>query len=512
MSSSRTSYVVKNIGAAGFFQLFALFLSFVSRTIFVRLLGNDYLSCEGLFSNVLTILSFTELGIGSSIIYSLYKPIADEDKVQIGKLMNLFRKSYIWIACIISFVGLSVIPFMDYIVKDVPSVKESIILLYLLFLGNTVASYIFGYKRSFLIACQKNYVVLTIQQVFNVVRIALQVGLLLWTHDYVLYLAIAIVCTLGGNIVSTYITNRQYPWLNGYLNNQLTKEERKPIVTNILAIIQYKLGYVFLQGTGNILISVCIATYWVGICSNYNLIIGAIQSLLSQLFSSIQSTIGNFNTLANETDKKRLFFTMYFINFWVTGVIIVMIALFISPFVSNIWLGKEYELDTFTSLSICFSFYVLISNMVPSTFRSAMGFFKQAKGCPIYAALLNIVLCLIFSKWMGLSGIFIAHGIARLFTFSVIDAYYVSKLGIGISPLLIYKRIVVYGLSLVGIYITESILITFIPITNDGIGGFCINVALFFIVTNLLLFILYFRTQDFQNSYTYIIQHIKRKK
>lgn len=256
MSSSRTSYVVKNIGAAGFFQLFALFLSFVSRTIFVRLLGNDYLSCEGLFSNVLTILSFTELGIGSSIIYSLYKPIADEDKVQIGKLMNLFRKSYIWIACIISFVGLSVIPFMDYIVKDVPSVKESIILLYLLFLGNTVASYIFGYKRSFLIACQKNYVVLTIQQVFNVVRIALQVGLLLWTHDYVLYLAIAIVCTLGGNIVSTYITNRQYPWLNGYLNNQLTKEERKPIVTNILAIIQYKLGYVFLQGTGNILISV----------------------------------------------------------------------------------------------------------------------------------------------------------------------------------------------------------------------------------------------------------------
>ena len=511
MSTSRTAYAIKNMGAAGFFQLFALLLSFVSRSVFVALLGNDYLSCEGLFTNVLTILSFTELGIGSSIIYSLYKPVADDDRVQIGKLMNLFRKSYIWIAIIISIIGLSLIPFMGYIVKDVPTVKEDIVLLYLLFLGNTVASYIFGYKRSFLIACQKNYVVLTIQQVFNVVRIALQVVLLLWTHDYVLYLVIAILCTLGGNIVSTYITNKQYPWLNSYLNNRLTTEERKPIITNILAIIQYKLGYVFMQGTGNILISVCIATYWVGICSNYNLIIGAIQSLLCQLFSSIQSTIGNFNTVANKEDKKNLFFTMYFLTFWITGVIIVMTVLFISPFISNIWLGKEYELDTFTTLSICFSFYVFISNMVPSTFRTAMGFFKQAKGCPLYAAVLNIVLCLVLSKWMGLAGIFIAHGIARLFTFSVIDAYYVLKLGIGISPFLLYKRIVLYGLSLVGVYFIESHLMAYLPITNNEIVGFGINLVLFFIVTNLLLFILYFRTQDFQNSYRYIIQHIKRK-
>lgn len=510
MSTSRTSYAIKNIGAAGFFQLFALLLSFVSRSVFVALLGNDYLSCEGLFTNVLTILSFTELGIGSSIIYSLYKPVAEDDRVQIGKLMNLFRKSYIWIAIIISLVGLSLIPFMGYIVKDVPTVKEDIVLLYLMFLGNTVASYIFGYKRSFLIACQRNYVVLTIQQVFHLARIALQIGLLLWTHDYILYLVTAILCTLGGNIVSTYITNRQYPWLNGYLNNRLTKEERKPIITNILAIIQYKLGYVFLQGTGNILISVCIATYWVGICSNYNLIIGAIQSLFFQLFSSIQSTIGNFNILAKEQDKKKLFFTMYFLNFWITGVIIVMTALFISPFVSTLWLGREYELDTFTTLSVCFSFYVLISNMVPSTFRTAMGYFKQAKGCPLYAAVLNIALCLMFSKWMGLAGVFIAHGVARLFTFNVIDAYYVLKLGIGVSPILLYKRILVYGFSLVGIYLFASHLMSFLAIENNEIVGFSINVILFFILTNLLLYILYSRTQDFQNSYKYIIQHRKR--
>lgn len=512
MSTSRTSYVVKNIGTAGFFQFFALFLSFVSRTVFVSLLGNDYLSCEGLFSNVLTILSFTELGIGSSIIYSLYKPIADGDRVQIGKLMNLFRKSYTWIACIISLVGLSLIPFMDYIVKDVPSVKENIVLLYLLFLGNTVASYIFGYKRSFLIACQKNYIVLAIQQVFNVARIAFQIGLLLWTHDYVLYLVIAIVCTLGGNIVSTYITNKQYPWLNSYLDKTLTKEERNPIVTNILAIVQYKLGYVFLQGTGNILISVCIATNLVGICSNYNMIIAAVQTLLFQLFSSIQSSIGNFNTLANKAEKKKLFFTMYFINFWLTGVITVMTALFISPFISNIWLGKEYGLDTFTTLSICFSFYVLISNMVPSTFRSAMGFFKQAKGCPLYAAVLNIILCMVLSKCLGLAGIFIGHGIVRLCTFSLIDAHYVLKYGIGISPFLLYKRIVLHGLSLVGIFVVVHNCLNCIAIGNNDILGFCTNVTICFILVNLLLLMVYCKTNDFKLSYNYLIQHIKRNR
>lgn len=508
MSISHTTYAIRNVGAAGVFQILALLLSFVSRTVFVKLLGNDYLSCEGLFSNILTILSFSELGIGSSIIYSLYKPVAEDDRVQIGKLMNFFRTSYILIAVVIAAVGLLVVPFMDYIVKDVPSVKESITVLYLLFLANTVSSYIFGYKRSFLIACQKNYVVLGIQQVATVIRIVLQIGVLFWFHNYVLYLVIAIVCTLAGNVVSTYITNRQYSWMNEYLGNKLTKEECKPIFRNIFAIVQYKLGYVFLQGAGNILISLCLSTSLVGLCSNYNLITGAISTLFTQFFTSIQSTVGNFNTMSNPIEKRQLFLSLYFINYWVSGFVVIMTAIFISPFISHLWLGREYELGSFTTLAICFSFYAFMSNRVPSLFRSAMGLFVQAKNSPIYASVLNIMLAIVLSKWIGLAGIFIAHGIAHLLSFSLIDPYYIFKIGLKASPFIVYKRMIIYGAALILIFVISSFIIGLIGISNDSIMGFIGNILITTVLINVLLLILFFRTDDFRLTYNYVKAHL----
>ena len=252
---SRILNAIKNVGIAGILQIMTLILSFVSRTFFVKLLGNDYLSCEGLFSNILTILSFSELGIGSAIIFSLYKPIADEDQKQICKLMNLFRTAYRYIALFITLAGMALIPFLDILISDVPDIKESIALLYCLFLANTVASYILGYKRTFLIANQENYIVLLVQQGIHVIKIVIQIWFLYLTHDYVLFLLISIICTLATNITTTIITDRKYPWLNHNKNEKLTKSERKPIFANISAIVQYKLGSVVLNGTDNIIIA-----------------------------------------------------------------------------------------------------------------------------------------------------------------------------------------------------------------------------------------------------------------
>ena len=172
--NSRVQNAVKNVGVAGAMQVITILLNFVSRTAFIETLGNDYLSCDGLFTNILTVLSFSELGIGSAIIFSLYKPIANDDKIKIGKLMNLFASAYRYIALAISTLGVVLIPFLKYLIKDVPNIKEDIELLYILFLANTVSSYIFGYKRSFLIANQENYIVILIQQGMHVIKIVAQ--------------------------------------------------------------------------------------------------------------------------------------------------------------------------------------------------------------------------------------------------------------------------------------------------------------------------------------------------
>ena len=162
MSNNRTINTAKNLSIGAGTQILSLLLSFGIRTAFVVTLGIEYLSVNGLFANILTLLSFTELGIGSAINYSLYKPFAEDDREQIGKLTNLLKRAYNYIAIIILILGLCVVPFLKYIITDVPNIKENIPFLYILFLLNTVVSYVYGYKKSVLIADQKNYIVISI--------------------------------------------------------------------------------------------------------------------------------------------------------------------------------------------------------------------------------------------------------------------------------------------------------------------------------------------------------------
>lgn len=422
---SRIQNAIKNVGVAGILQILTLILSFVSRTFFVKLLGNDYLSCEGLFSNILTILSFSELGIGSAIIYSLYEPIANDDHKQICKLMNLFRTAYRYIALFITVVGMVLIPFLDILISDVPAIKESITLLYCLFLANTVASYIFGYKRTFLIANQENYIVLLLQQGINVLRIVIQIWFLYLTHDYVIFLLISIFCTLATNIITTIITDKKYPWLNHNKGEKLTKNERTPIFANISAIVQYKLGSVILNGTDNIIISVVLKTALVGLVSNYNLIINAVNTIANQACGGLQATIGNYNVLMDANARYKIFRQLYFISFWFFGFCAISLANLLTPFVAGVWLGDQYSIPRDVVIALALSFYINFINIIPSTYRSTMGYFKEARLCPLYASVLNVVLSVILAKLIGLSGIFFATAISRFFTFNIVDPYHV---------------------------------------------------------------------------------------
>lgn len=508
--NSRINNAIKNVGIAGTLQVLTLLLSFVSRTFFVKLLGNDYLSCDGLFTNILTILSFSELGIGSAIIFSLYKPIAEDDYIQIGKLMHMFRTSYRYIALFISIVGLSIIPFLSYLVKDVPDVKENISVIYCLFLANTVASYIFGYKRSFLIANQENYIVLLIQQVFNVIKTILQVAFLYFTRNYIVYLLITIICTLLTNIISTIITDKKYPFIKKYKNERLTSEERKPIFSNISSILQYKLGSVILNGTDNIIISLFLKTSYVGICSNYNMIINAVSVIVNQAANGLQATIGNFNVTSNKEERYRIFKQLYFITFWLFGFFSISLANLLTPFITDVWLGKNYSLKYEVVIALSLSFFVNAINIIPSMFRTSLGYFKEAKMCPIIASILNIVLSIILAKIMGLSGVFFATAISRFFTFNIIDPYYVFKRGFGMNAWVYFKRFFVYFGILIANYYLTYLCVNCIKIS--GLFGFLLKLLVNVIVCNLIFIIIFFKTDLFKETILLIKKKILRRK
>lgn len=113
----RTKNSIINISVGISNQLIITFLSFFSRTVFIHTLGVDYLGINGLFTNILAMLSLAEAGIGSSIIYNLYKPVADNDKEKIIMLMNLYKKAYLAIALIVFLLGLFIMPFLSFLSK-----------------------------------------------------------------------------------------------------------------------------------------------------------------------------------------------------------------------------------------------------------------------------------------------------------------------------------------------------------------------------------------------------------
>lgn len=508
--NSRVQNAVKNVGVAGAMQVITILLNFVSRTAFIKTLGNDYLSCDGLFTNILTVLSFSELGIGSAIIFSLYKPIANDDKIKIGKLMNLFASAYRYIALAISTLGVVLIPFLKYLIKDVPNIKEDIELLYILFLANTVSSYIFGYKRSFLIANQENYIVILIQQGMHVIKIVAQFVFLIYTNNYIIYLILNIISTLITNIVSTIITDKKYPWLSEYQKNKLAKDEKKPIFSNIFSIFQYKIGNVLLNGTDNIIISVVLKTSLVGFVSNYNLIIFAIQSIINHTFGGLQATVGNYNAVSDVEGKYKIFCKLYFISNWVFGFVTVCFAVLINPFIADVWVGKEFLLSYDVVIALALSMYISLINTIPSTYRTTMGYFKEARMCPIYASILNIALSIMLAKIIGLSGIFFATAISRYFTFNIIDPHYIFKKGFKRNSLKFHIQFVLNLVVLVVSYIITLLCVNFVNI--QGVWGFVVKSLVACVVCNLLFLIAYFKSPVFIENIHTLKSFIKRKR
>lgn len=253
-TNSRTQYAIKNASITTCMQIVNIILGFVSRTIFIYLLNSDYLGVNSLFTNILTVLSFAELGIGNAIVFSLYKPIAENDKKKIQALMKFYKNAYWLIGGFIFFAGLCVIPFLGIIINEKPVIDESLTLIYFLYLSNTAISYFFSYKKTLITACQKDYVVQVYTRVFQFIQLVMQSIFLLITHNFIIYLIILIICTIGQNIALSIKADKMFPILKENNNNVLLEEEKKSIFDNVKALFVYKFGSVILNGTDNIII------------------------------------------------------------------------------------------------------------------------------------------------------------------------------------------------------------------------------------------------------------------
>ena len=293
MKESRIYNSTKNIILGIVSQILTLILNFGTKIVFVRILGAEYTGINGLFSNVITILSVAELGMGSAIIYSMYKPLAENDQKRISELMNFYKKIYNIVAITIFIIGIGLVPFIKYLVNTSVEI-EHINVYYLLFLINTVASYIFASRTVILNANQKLYIIKIYNFIIYFIQCILQIVILLLTRNFIFYLIVQILSTLITNIVGAIITEKMYPYIKQ--KSELPKDERKKIFENMKSMLYYKIGGVILNNTDNILISILVGTVWVGYYSNYLIVISAIEAFTTIVFKCFNSKCRKFGS------------------------------------------------------------------------------------------------------------------------------------------------------------------------------------------------------------------------
>ena len=414
MTEGRIKNSVRNISYRLLSQVASIILKFVSRTIFIYILGVEYLGINGLFSEILQMLSLADLGFGTAMVYSMYKPLAEHDEKRLTQLVALYKKIYTIIAISITVIGISVVPFLKYLVnmdKDISYLN----VYYLLYLANTVSSYLVVYKTCILNADQKNYLISKYNTIFSFVSLIVTSVFLLLTHNFMVYLIVQVAVTYANNFYVSHIAEKQYPYINNIVE-KLPKEEEKQIFQNVKSVFIYKAANTLVGSTDNTLISVLVGTITVGFYSNYCMIVNNITLFINIIFSSVTASIGNMIVEANKKKNYDVYCLMQFVSFLLSSVAITVTYLVINDLI-NVWLGETFVLEPLVTFAIALNMYFSVVLMPIWSYREATGMYLQTKYVMVATAVVNLVVSVVLGKTLGLAGILFATSIARISTY-----------------------------------------------------------------------------------------------
>lgn len=429
--SGRVYNSIKN-GAHGIMSsVITSLMGFIVRTVFVMYLDKSYLGVSGLFSNILTMLSLVDLGFSTAIIHSLYKPIYENDNEKINILITLFRKIYAIVGFIVAAIGVTLIPFLGYIIKDTPDIPN-LNFIYCLYLLNSVFSYFFAYRRAVLSADQKEFVNSKYRYYFTIIKSVLQIISLVIFADFIVFLLIQILCTLSENIFVSRKIITLYPYLRNKSKKKLDKAESKILVNDIKALIWSRFGFVILNGTDNIIISAFVNVVSVGFLSNYTLITSTLASLLTPIINGITGGVGNYIVSESSENRHALFKKVDFAVFWLYSFSMIAFFILVNPFIT-LWIGNDYLLQENVALILGINFFIEGIVSMFWMFRSTLGLFTKGKYRAMFCAIINIVISLIFVRFWGVFGVLFGTTLSRLLVNLWYDPIVIFKYGLNTS-------------------------------------------------------------------------------
>lgn len=489
----RSDKALKNVMIGLGNKILMLALAFLTRTVFIRLLGAEYTGISSLYTNILSVLSLAELGLGNVLMFYLYSALKDNDKERINQLVFEFKNIYRLIIVCVLGVGVVLIPFLNIIVKSTLDQRE-LIVYFLLYLINSVASYFVVYRTLVISADQKNYILDIVQSLMTVVMYILQIGYLLLFCNFIGYLIIQVLCTIVQNLITNYIAVKKYPFLRSkrIVNKKIINKAE--LVKSIKATFLFKVSDTILDQTDNIIISIMFGTVFVGYYTNYFMLISYIVAIAGIIANGLLASFGNLNAEGDMKKSYKMFKTSM-LGFAVIGTYCVgCYACVVQDFIS-IWVGKQYLMEYSLVLAILAVFYLRMVTNTIWIYRSSMGLFKEVQYINIIAAILNIFLSIILGKTIGMPGVIVATAISRLLTSFWYEGKVVFDRFEKKVQIYYWQQIKDLGICVFTVYSSYKICEM---VNLQGITAIVIKVFIVTIVTFGIEFLVYHKSQEFQ--------------
>lgn len=488
MKMDRKKNAIRNIIWGNVSKISNIILPFLVRTVIIQKLGVEYLGLNSLFTSILQVLSLSELGISSAIVYSMYAPIARNETAKVNALLALFKNVYRVIGIIILISGTVLIPFVPILISGSYPTDINIYFTYFLFLINTVISYFFfGYRSSILSAFQREDLINKTATAVGILKNVLQIICIFLTHNYYFFIIVIIVSTLVTNII-TYILTRKY-FSQVYCEGNVSKLEKKNIKKNVIALACHKVGGTILNSADSIVISSFLGLAVLAKYNNYYYIITSIESIVIVCFSGLTAGIGNSFILENKKKNASDFFKVLFLN---VLIVLIMASIFYSSCQSFIivWLGEKFVLSTGILLLMVFYFFVHSIRRTAIVYRDATGMWWDNKFQPLVSSVFNLIINLILVNFIGLYGIIISSILSMIVIDIPWESRYLCKNTLEIKEYKYYFKLIKGFISLLFAIVLDSILMNFFHFdkyvdlvmnTLIGLFGAIISIIVFWI-------------------------------
>ena len=443
--SKRVHRSIMNIKVGMLFYVLSLFLAFFSRKVFLDCLGAEFIGLTGMLMNIMSFLSVAELGIGTSIVYFLYKPLQEDNHEKINEVMSMLAYLYRCIGGIIGICGLIVSLFFPWWFGHLTTGLPLVYFAFYSFLATSMVGYLFNYRQLLVGAHQRQYVVNAYFQSIAIIQSIVQIILAYYYRNLYLWVIVGLVFTIIGCIVFNYRIRKEYPWLRISLKEGRVNLRKYPeVLRKTRQIFVQRIKNFILYRSDEILVGTFVSVVQVAVYGNYTIIVNKLNFLVNILSDGMNAGIGNLVAEGNDQNTMKVFWELTAIRFLIVGIIVFGLLLFIQPFISC-WFGIQYRLNDWIVYLLVFNIFIMLSRGVVEMYISAYGLFSD-----VWAAwtelFVNLTVTICLAPFFGIVGILLGKIISVFFIAMFWKPYFLFSKGLFQSVSVYWRGMLPYYL------------------------------------------------------------------